>query len=400
MKKEFTAIILSVASIGSASAQSLFDFAPDEAETESFPLKWTAGLNIGYDDNPVPFSSADDSTLYAQAYVGASLLNNTAQTTTEFFANVGVLHYFDSLEGSADDTSPTLGAGLNWTHRISERLRVASRNFVKFEVDPDYTTNFTNPRDAGSYLRWSTNNSVGYRWTERLGTYTGFILDGIEYDDSDFDDLGRFNWTLYNQFRYQISPQTVLTFHYRYKQTSGDGAARDSTRQTILAGIESQLSPNTAFTLRAGVQLRDIDGPRGSSSSPHIEAGLRTQVNEALSLRGYVRFSNEDYSKFVNTTQFEGSDTLRIGVNAQYRVSQDLTLNGGVNYTQVTFVDDLNGVSPDVDEDAFNASIGFDYRISNGMFVTGTYNFADYSSDFAAREYDRSRYSLGVRAEF
>ena len=161
MKKQSFAI----AAIGSAlavslCAQSLFDLAPDDSETDSLPLSYTAGANFGYDDNPTPLYGNSDESLYGQAYVGATFLNNTPQTTTSVGAQVGLIHYFDNLDvlgDNIDDTAYTATAYLNWTHRSSERLRFVSRNFATYELEPDYSVGFQAQRQVGNYTRWSTD---------------------------------------------------------------------------------------------------------------------------------------------------------------------------------------------------------------------------------------------------
>jgi len=60
MKKQFSAITLvGMGLAGSLCAQSLYDLAPDDTEKDSLPLTWTVGANIGFDDNPTPFSGDD-----------------------------------------------------------------------------------------------------------------------------------------------------------------------------------------------------------------------------------------------------------------------------------------------------------------------------------------------------
>mgnify|MGYP006197706853 CR=1 FL=1 len=42
---------------------------------------------------------------------------------------------------------------------------------------------FATTRQLGEYFYWQTDNALGFRWTERLGSYTGFQLTGLDYDD-------------------------------------------------------------------------------------------------------------------------------------------------------------------------------------------------------------------------
>ena len=97
----------------------------------------------------------------------------------------------------------------------------------------------------------------------------------MDYQDSSVSD--RFTWLVHNQFRYQLTPQTVGTATYRYGQTDAGGIANDSTNQYILVGIEHRFSPNTILVANAGAQIRDYDGTSGDSgTNPYFDLTLRT----------------------------------------------------------------------------------------------------------------------------
>ena len=60
----------------------------------------------------------------------------------------------------------------------------------------------------------------------------------------------------------------------------------------------------------------------------------------------------------------------------------------------------------DLDQDIININLGFSYKIDEGMFVTGSYNWTDsdgnggIAGSAAQRTYERNRASLGMRLEF
>ncbi len=400
MKKQFTVTAVSLICIGSVSAQSLFDLAPSSDDSEPLPLTWTAGASLGFDDNAVPLvAGSDESSLYGSAYVGASFLSRTPATTTEFFARLGIVHYLDDIDvgtQSVDQSSSVAGFGLNWTNRISDRLRFVSRNTLNKEREPDYAQGFQGAA-SGDYLRWSTDQAVGYRWSERLGTYTGVRYEDVSYED--IDGFDRSSLTLYNDFRYQLSPQTVATFTYRLSEVDG-GAVSDSTNSYFLVGLEHRFSPNTLGVIKGGVQNRDVDGG-GDSSNPYFEASVRSQINEQFTIRSYVRYGVEDYARSIIGINFEGSETLRLGLTGTYGVSEQLSLNAGVNYVSLGYVDSIPA-GLDVDEDSLNLSVGFRLELSDTMWLNGSYNLETLSSDFVAvdREYDRNRINLGINTTF
>lgn len=416
MKRSFLSTLAAASAIGAANA-SLYHI-PDEAQ-ESLPLKWTAGVTLTYDDNVNPTAvgvGADDSAVSVNPYVGLSLVSITPQSTWDVYARVGAIYYFDQPEAlGSDDLYGQARAGVNFTHRVSERLRFSSRNSISYELEPDYSYGIATTRQVGEYLYWSTDNSVGYRWSERLATYSGFTLSGLDYG-SEVQNSDRFTWTLYNQFRYQLTPQSVLTAEYRYSETTGNGVASDSTNHYLLGGIEHRFSPNTILIARVGAQFREVDSVNSDDSvDPYAELTLNTAINDQFRVRSFLRYGIEDYDTVVFAgfpaalTEFDSRKTLRIGVSGDYAISPKLSAFGGVDYIMSDFSDGrIAGVGPGAGfpyggsptEDLINAYVGLSLKITDYLFTDVSYNFTDSSSDLPNRSYDRNRVSVGVRAEF
>ena len=407
MKINFILPSLSALLAGSLYAQQgLYSIGVDA--DEPMPLKWVVGASVIYDDNVNAGNGGPKEDSFAvNPFVGASLVDVSPQTSWDVFVRLGLIYYFDAPSG-IDDVNSQSRIGVNFTHSFSERLRFVSRNFVSYELEPDYSYGYASARTAGEYFFWSTDNALGYRWSERFGTYTGLRLSGTNYVDVDNND--RFGWQVYNQFRYQLTPQTVLTADYRYSQTSGDDLSSDSTDQFALVGLEHRFSPTTVGTFGAGAQFRDVnDG--GSPVSPYLEMALRSRLTEQFSARAFARYGMESYDtvQFVpgfGPVEYDNRGTLRIGVSSEYVVSPMFTIFAGVDYIPTAFENGRSLAtpplfnSPDLDEDLINAFIGVSIRFND--FVTGTlsYNFTDSSSDLAVRDYDRNRISVGVTAEF
>ena len=418
MKRSLLSTLAAASAIGAANA-SLY-YTQDEAQ-ESLPLKWTVGVNLTWDDNVNPTAvgvGADDEALSINPYVGLSFVSITPQTTWDVYARVGAIYYFDEPEAlGSEDLYGQARAGVNFTHRVSERLRFSSRNFVSYELEPDYSYGYSTSRQVGEYFYWQTDNAVGYRWTERLATYTGFTLNGLDYDSS-VPNSDRFTWTVYNQFRYQVSPQTVATAEYRYSQTSGNGVASDSENHYLLVGAEHRFSPNTIMIARVGAQFREMDGPGGSDSTdPYAEVTFNTNVNEQFRVRSFLRYGIEDYDTVVLAngfiggvpatalTEYDAKATLRIGVSGEYDLSQMLSLFGGVDYINSDYDDGRIATTAvpfggNPSEDLINAYIGLSVKFTENLYGNVSYNYTDSSSDLPGREYDRNRVSVGVRAEF
>ncbi|MGC4016681.1 MAG: hypothetical protein QM755_19525 [Luteolibacter sp.] len=446
MKRTLLAGVAGLSALGSAYGEGLY-YAGSETQ-ESSPLKWTVGVNFTYDDNVNPTSPAvyidpitsatvnnpgyKEEGFSVNPYVGLSFVSADPQTTWDVYARLGLIYYFDkpSAYGS-DDFYTQARAGVNLTHRFNERLRFSSRSFVSYELEPDYAYGFASSRQVGEYFYWETDNSLGYRWTERLATYTGLVLSGLNYDDN-VPNADRFTWTAYHQFRYQINPQTVLTAEYRGGQTTGDGYASDSTDQFVLGGVEYRLSPNTIFLVKAGAQFHDVDvntvaGYDGNTTNPYVEAALNSQINSAFRVRAFLRYGNENYDTVrtvfgsVSTGgiaqfdqyEFTSRETLRLGVSADYAISRRFSVFGGVDYIPASFDDGVlvnaalgpfSGPAPltvsGLSEDLVNVYVGFSVKFTDQITGDVSYNYTDSNSDLYGNSYNRNRINVGVRAEF
>lgn len=402
MKRKFSPIALMMAVAGTCSAQSLY-YKGSEAQ-DSVPLTFTVGAQMTYDDNVAPGELTKSSSLGFNPYVGASFITITPQTTWNVYARLGLVYLFDAPP-EIDDITSQSRAGINFTHRFSERLRFTSENFIAYELEPDFANGIGASRRLGAFFAWSTNNSVGYRWTERFGNYVGLSVNGVNYDVPNND---RLTWELYNQFRYQLGPQTVVTGDYRYSQTTGDGDAADSTNQFLLVGVEQRFSPTMIGVARVGAQFRDVDDGT-SLTSPYAELALNKSVNKAFSIRAFTRYGIEsgDTVRTVlgDTIDFNERQTLRVGVTSDYVISPTLSLFGGVDYVPTTFAsgrltNSTQYTGDDLNEDIFNAFIGVSVKLNEMLTATASYNYTNSSSDFENQTYDRNRVSIGVSAQF
>jgi len=379
---------------------------------ESMPIKWSVGANVIYDDNVSPggINDGQDSTA-ANLSLSVAFVNVTPQTTWDVYARLGMVYYFDASE-TMDDVNSQSRLGVNLTHRFSERLRFSSSNFISYELEPDYSYGYANTRSVDEYFFWQTDNSIGFRWSERFATYTGVSVSGLAYSEAENND--RLTWMIYNSGRYQLSPRTVLTAEYRHGFTTGDGLASDSTNQYVLVGLEHRFSPNTIAILRTGAQFRDVDDG-GSLTSPYLEFALSSQVNHGLRVKAFVRYGLESYdtvqtllegpdNNIPYQVEYDARPTLRIGVDARYAISPLLTVFGGIDYVPSSYENGRRigavGPVPDSDEDIINLTLGISVLLSNNMSANFSYVYTDSSSDIPGREYDRNRLSIGVNYQF
>lgn len=375
------------------------------AQPEEFlPLEWIVGTHLVYDDNCQPGGATKDSSMAVDPYVAAKFTHITPQTILDFYAQLGMMYYFDA-PSTMDDSSGQCRLSMDLFHKFSERLSLSSRNFVAYELEPNYAYGYAASRQSEEHLYWNLDESIDYSWTERFATRTGINLFGTHYQES--QELSRVGWGVYNQFRYRLNPQSVLTTEYRYSTSQGDGVSSDSTDQYVLGGIEHRFSPTLIGRLSAGVQFRDVDDG-DNSSSPYLEMSLVSRINSQFLINTFIRYGLESFDTVqtvgINTVEFDERKTLRIGVSSTYDISPRLQLFGGVDYIPSTF--DGGRTVPlglpvgQVDENVLNTYIGLGFQFTETLQGTCSYNYTNSDSDLAGRDYDRSRISVGVNAAF
>ena len=414
MKSKFPILFFAVCSGPAFAAEGLY-YTGTEAQ-ESLPIKWSLGANAIFDDNVAAGSSTDsDSSMAVMPNLGVSFTSNTPQTTWDVYGKLGLIYYFDAPEFDEngvpiEDTFSQSRLNASFSHSFTERLKIMSRNYVANELEPDYSYGSASGRTGNENFTWMTDNSVGFRWTERIGTYTGLRFSGLRVDtDQENNNYDRTTIEAYEQFRYQLSPQSVLTSEYRYAQTDGSDLASDSTDQYFLVGVDHRFSPNTIGIFKTGAQLRDVDEGDGGLG-PYLEIALQSQINQQFRLGAYTRYGAEfnDTVLLLDDVYYDYEDrsTLRVGGNVRYTVSKDLSLLAGgdfifSNYMDGRDVNTSNTYGPDKYETSLNGYVGLSYKLTDYLFgnfyYTYTQTFTDISDE---REYDRNRISLGLSAEF
>jgi hypothetical protein len=400
----------------------------DDEPTDSLPLNWTAGASIGWDSNASPqFSKVPgvdtDDVLYVVAFVQANFVSKTPQTTWDVWARVGATYYLDNIDQNGGaflpstrvetDFFPQIRGGINFVHRVNECLRLRSISHASWEQEPDYDYGIATDRRNGSYLRLSSDNSAGYRWTERFATNTGYRLSLVDFEVVDRQDY--VSHLFYNQFRYRSSESTVLTAAYRIQFQNND-VATDSTSHYFLVGAEHELSPVTVVVLRVGGQYFDPDR-RNSSWSPYAEATIRTAVSETVSLRAFIRYGIEDRNRRIATHSinppapvvqmlgiYDERKVLRIGTQGSYVVSSKFTIFAGGHIILTDYDGKTAGSHPgspgSFNESIYNLNVGASVEVRENVYVTGSYNFTLSESDSNIRDYERHRAQLGVQAAF
>jgi hypothetical protein len=414
MKLKSTIFSTLVLACGWANGQTLYY--TESGLQESVPLKWVGGTTLTYDDNLAAgyarntgIEAPKEDSFAVGPYVGMTLFSKEPQTTWDISGQIGAIYYLDEpTSQGVDQFNNQSRLMVNYARRINDRLRFTSNNFANLEVQPDYSYGYASAVTSGEYLFWQTDNALGYRWSDLFGTYTGFKFRNLSYENTSSND--RSTYEIYNQVRYRLSDNSVLTGDYRFAETSGETDYNDYTDHYLLGGLEHRFSPNTVGNFRLGVQFHKSDYRSVDSTSPYTELALNSSPNADLTVRTFIRYGIEtnDTGQVLlsNLQRAEFSDrrTLRIGVSSNYSISPKLGVFGGLDYIPTAFSEGAyvpNGLAaPDGDEQLINAYVGVSLKFTDYLTGSATYNFTNSDSDYVGSNYDRNRFTLGLSAEF
>ena len=397
----------------SASAQGLYQ-ASNSAE-EPMPLKWGVGANVIFDDN-VASAEQKVSSIGFNPALTLAVTSTTPQTIWDVNGRLGLIYYpsppkigTGPTAQPIDDLSNQSRLSANLSHNFTERLRFTSNNMASREREPEYAYGIASGRQGantgGEYISLNTDNSFGFRWTQRIGTVTGLKLGQITNPGtSKSSDSDRITYELHHQFRFQYSKQSVITGDYRYVEGTASGTnSQDSTDHYLALGDEYRFSPNTIGILKAGTQLHDIVGGK-SSTSPYLDASASSQVNKQLALKIFTRYSLESEGLYRDDVNYSAHQALRVGVTGDYMISPKFSIITGFDYIPSTYQDGLSSIpktdTSDKSESLINAYVTASVKFNDFLSGSISYTFTDQTSDFQTANYNRNRISLGLNANF
>ncbi|MGF1656213.1 MAG: outer membrane beta-barrel protein [Verrucomicrobiales bacterium] len=386
-------------------APAVSDFAePNDGEFESSRFRTSLDVRHGYDDNVYTDPRGEEvGSMFTGINLGVNRNLGGERTQVDIGIDVGGDYYWDVPE---DDFFWRIRGQLGITHRMSPRLTVGLASSLIYESEPDFEESFSRNSRLGNYIFSRNRIFASYRWSPRFSTITSYSLNAIFYEDGNVaSSSDRLEHFFGQELRYLYSPTTTLVGEYRFGIVSYDGSSsRDSTSHYLLGGIDHQLNPRSLLTLRAGAEFRDFDNG-GDETSPYVEANLRYAYGERSSISLISRYGFEQ-SEF---DQLQERTTLRTGVRLTHGFTPRTNLNVSAFYVWDDY--DRGNQAFDVEtgqqlsvgsfsEELLSISVGLDYALNRTFTVSANYTYSEVFSDVAFREYDRSRYWLGLRATF
>ena len=392
-----------MATVSTASAQNLYDLAAPVSLHDSVPLKWTASVNIGYDDNVNAVSRSNQfhqSSAFTSVNIGASMSDVDSRTQLSFNGNAGGIFYLDKMRFGSNQVLSNTNFSSVLTHIIDPTLRYSATLNLAYQPEPDYQSGVTSPRRMGDYFQAYFSNNISKAWSNRLSTISGFTLSMLDYQESLSSTEDNSNFGLNHTFRFKWNTRAATLLEWRGNYTDRK-YGYDSFSNFVLGGVEYALDKYTNATLKLGPQFKHISG-RGTRTSLSVEGAVDRMVTSRIACGIFVRLADESTETYSYGQSYESNLATRIGVRGSYRFNPAWTLSGDINLIRSDFSNGEGIYTPDRTETTWNFSTHLNCTLSRQWSAQLTYSFTNgqYSGGLSRPSYVRNVFTLGTTYNF
>jgi hypothetical protein len=345
----------------------------------AIPLQLTAGVDFGYDDNPV-LNTNPEASWFARENVVLTY-DRPAGQTDFFLLGVGRFSQFLDVKGQ-DETAGNVTMAL--THNFTTRLSFYASLYGAYQTEPNFQTDVGPENVRAAHFYTTDIFSLTYHWLPRLSTVTSFTFQRTKYEESSIASFqDRVQNTFGEQLQYSLTRRTNLLGNYRYEVINYDTAPNDSTTHYVLGGFDHHLTEHLIVHALGGEAFRSLQNT-GSRVDPYLETSLAyTSSNHSLSWTSSYGYESP------NSQDVAVRKTLRTGAVLTYGLTSRLSSTTGIFYHH----DDDEGTGT---QDSFNISVGLRYMIDKHFTFNVNYEHNTQGSLGSTPGYSRNRYFAGL----
>lgn len=368
----YKSLLMCAASATVGGAFSLYDSAPMVGLPESYNVKYSASLGVGYDSNVNWSSYNEDASPYVRASVSAAYADMESVNKLSYDARLGFMQYTGlDRNSSTAETRGDCRLGVNMVHAFDSANTLSLSLNATYSPQPDYADGYSPAYCIGDILtvsqanmyshaldsRWSLNGSVSFQMirymeTEERSDDRYYIMGGVgaQYRES------------------SIMTYKVNLSYSRELRNKG----LDSDRYVLTVGFQRALDPFSSCGADVGVAARVYS--METVMSPCANFSYRRKLSEGLNARVYVSYADENAGSYMASQTYLKNRTLRFGSNFDYVLSPDVTYSFGAAY-MVTHRSDATHGARDCDSDRCEISAGMNYAFTQQLrgYVKASY---------------------------
>lgn len=369
----YKSILMCAVSATVGGAFSLYDSAPMVGLPESYNVRYSASLGVGYDSNVNWSPYNEDASPYVKASVSATYADMESVNKLSYDARLGFVQYTGlDRNSSTAETRGDCRLGVNMVHAFDSANTLSSSLNATYSPQPDYADGYSPAYCIGDMLtvsqanmyshaldsRWSLNGSVSFQMirymeTEERSDDRYYIMGGVgaQYRES------------------SIMTYKVNLSYSRELRNKG----LDSDRYVLTVGFQRALDPFSSCGADVGIAARVFS--QKTTFNPCANFSYRRKLSEGLNARVYVSYADENAGSYMASQTYLENRTLRFGSHFDYVLSPDVTYTFGAAYI-VTQRSNATHGARNYDCDRYELSAGMDYAFTQQLrgYVKASYS--------------------------
>ena len=356
------------------------------------PIQITAGGDAGYDDN-VTLQPSGEGSIFTRENVVLTYAR-PGERTQFFVVGVGRFSQYFDVSGQNETAG---NVTLSLTHNFSSRLSFYASVYGTYQNQPNFQSNVGPENVVSPFFDTVDIFALTYHWSSRLSLVTSYTFERVQYFSSSNGNSqngvqntlaqNRIQNTFSEAFQFSLTSRTVLVGEYRFEAIDYDTAPLNSTTNSVLAGVNHNLTEHLIVHVRGGESFRSLEN-EGNMASPYFE-GTLGYVSSNHSLNWTASYGYESPTATGATT----TQTLRTGLNLTYDLTSRLSSSTGVYYHHDA---NTGGTGSTGTQDSFDLTLGLRYTINKRFTLHADYNHTTVGSLGTTPGYSRNRYSAGL----
>src|SRR5438477_12986082 len=384
-----------LAPIGEAVSQDAIGSAADAAGVgwlPAVPIQITAGVDTGYNDN-VTLQPSGEGSIFARENVVLTY-DRPGERTQFFVMGVGRFSQYFDVSGQNETAG---NVTLSLTHNFSSRLSFYASVYGTYQNQPNFQSNVGPENVVSPFFDTVDIFALTYHWSLRLSLVTSYTFERVQYTSSsngisqngvqDTLAQNRIQNTFSEAFQFSLTSRTLLVGEYRFETINYDTAPTDSTTNSVLAGVNHNLTEHLIVHVRGGESFRSLEN-EGNMASPYFEGSLG-YVSSNHSLNWMSSYGYKSPTATGATT----TKTWRTGLNLTYDLTSRLSSTTGVYYHHD---ENTGGTGSTGTQDTFDLTLGLRYTINKRFTLHADYNHTTLGSLGTTPGYSRNSYSAGL----
>jgi hypothetical protein len=356
------------------------------------PIQITAGGDAGYDDN-VTLQPSGEGSIFTRENVVLTYAR-PGERTQFFVVGVGRFSQYFDVSGQNETAG---NVTLSLTHNFSSRLSFYTRIYGTYQSQPNFQSNVGPENVVSPFFDTVDIFALTYHWSSRLSLVTSYTFERVQYFSSSNGNSqngvqntlaqNRIQNTFSETFQFSLTSRTVLVGEYRFEAIDYETAPTNSTTNSVLAGVNHNLTEHLIVHVRGGESFRSLEN-EGNTASPYFEGSL-SYVSSNHSLNWMSSYGYESPTATGATT----TKTWRTGLNLTYDLTSRLSSTTGVYYHHD---ENTGGTGSTGTQDSFDLTLGLRYTINKRFTLHADYNHTTLGSLGTTPGYSRNRYSAGL----